>query len=234
MRRRNNPKLGTVTVPGWLVAYIKANRDFLSASGIDLSRAPFGCGHYGCAFHHRLDERFVVKISRDPAEGPAARLMKRLQAEGAYGVDGCVKFQSITKGPEISFKGKSWPTHVIVRENVNPLGGEWGAESAPIGRLLSDAQQAARDYQRRASLKRPSANAMDASQQQYMSRAGQLSRWAPYLSEFMMAAVDYFGAPLTDVHYNNVGRTITDWGRDERPPGTIVAFDLGHTAPVSE
>lgn len=236
---RRNPKMGSATVPGWVVQYCRDNFDRLTALGFDLRRHPglqyvYGAGHFGVVFPYAPDKRFVAKITRDPAEGPAVRKMIKLQAEGAYGVEGAAIFKSVEAGPPIRWKGKEWPTFLIVRENVEPLVGTKDMDVFRLAGPLQKAQEAARDYQRRSKLKHPSLNAMDNAQQQYISQMHQVSRYAPYLGEFMMAAIDYFGAPLTDVHYGNVGKTITNWGDDVRPPGTIVAFDLGHTAPTEE
>lgn len=233
---RRNPKMGSTTVPGWVVQYCRENYDRLTTLGFDLSKPPYGAGHFGVVFPYKPDPRFVAKVTRDPAEGPAVRKMIRLQAEGAYGVDGAAIFKSVEAGPPIRWRGKEWPTFLIVRENVQPVAvnDRWDSPERRLAAPLRKAQEAARDYQRRASLKHPSINAMDNAQQQYISMMGHVSRDAPYLGEFMMAAIDYFGAPLTDVHYGNIGKTITNWGDDVRPPGTIVAFDLGHTAPTEE
>lgn len=225
--RRRNPKMGSTTVPGWVVQYCRENYDRLTALGFDLSKPPYGAGHFGVVFPYKPDPRFVAKVTRDPAEGPAARKMIKLQAEGAYGVDGAAIFKSVEAGPPINFRGKTWPTFLIIRENVEPL--KYEDSLYRIFGALSDGQEAARKY---ASLK--TERKRDMWYQEYVSAMHRVSSVAPYLGEFMMAAIDYFGAPLTDVHANNVGKTITNWGDDVRPPGTIVAFDLGHTAPTEE
>ncbi len=225
--RRRNPKMGSTTVPGWVVQYCRENYDRLTALGFDLSKPPYGAGHFGVVFPYKPDPRFVAKVTRDPAEGPAARKMIKLQAEGAYGVDGAAIFKSVEAGPPINFRGKIWPTFLIIRENVEPL--KYEDSLYRIFGALSDGQEAARKY---ASLK--TERKRDMWYQEYVSAMHRVSSVAPYLGEFMMAAIDYFGAPLTDVHAKNVGKTITNWGDDVRPPGTIVAFDLGHTAPTEE
>jgi hypothetical protein len=232
--RRHNPDLRGLKVPEWIVSYCRMNYDWLVGLGVDMSKKPYGVGHFGCAFPHATDDRWVVKLTRDPAEGPAARLMIRLQKEGAYGVDGCVKFQSVAKGPDVVFRGKTWPTHVIVRENVDPLSrsNNWSKSEEFTKQVywwLGTAQTAARNYARLKTL-----HLKDKAYGEYATACNRLSANAPYLSEFMMAAIDYFGKPLTDVHSGNVGFTLTNWGDDERPPGTLVAFDLGHSAPDSE
>lgn len=80
-----------------------------------------GCGHYGCVFP-TSDPAWVVKISRDPTEGPMQAMILKWQAAGAYLMsDAFALVRGVWQiGPDITWRRKKWPVFAILREEVKP------------------------------------------------------------------------------------------------------------------
>lgn len=107
-------------IDGWLKRFWKQKEAQLTAIGMDPELDPLGCGHYGCVFA-TMDPRWVIKITRDPTEGPIAAKVTELRNKREAQLQGIVLFKEIYKADEtVEWRGKTWPVYVTVRESVKP------------------------------------------------------------------------------------------------------------------
>jgi hypothetical protein len=87
--------------------------------------AVLGCGHWGCVI--ASTPPWVIKLTRDPTEGPIwAKIVgwTREQDErtNGLGTEGVVRVKDIVRlRPDVQFRGKTFPLHAIVREEAIPL-----------------------------------------------------------------------------------------------------------------
>lgn len=233
-------------IPGWLKKVLKerggkiedAARRALSSPDAQVDwPEKLGCGHYGCAWgilEPGGDKpRYVVKITRDPTEGPMQATIAKRQQAGDYGFeDGFAIVRGVYRlEPDVSWKGKMWPVYAIVREEVAPIlslsgkgvmfYGHMGAESrdedvpgiypkvtrAQLGRAI-DALHAYKDvaakwYAQKA-LKRPKQYKIDDLESKMQEHLNRISDWLPTVGT-VMGILQEEGTPLRDVHANNVG-----------------------------
>lgn len=238
------------TPPGWLKQFVKTHAKVL-ARKTGAKDNVLGCGHYGCVLESE-DPRWVVKITRDPTEGPMVqRIMALRAAAGGTGrgpssrYDGIVFYRDIYQADKTSFRGKTWPVYVIVREAVRPftagmLQRAW-RPSSQYGAVpgfpnlpgyivwrsldgLSDAKNAAGDYFRWKNRYRRNV-ALDT----YTSALGDVSDAFPEMADTLYTLLDK-DIVLRDVHAYNLGFSVIDWKDDDiRQPGVVVIHDLGHT-----
>ena len=82
---------------------------------------PLGCGNWGCVLP-TSDERLVLKITRDPTEGPMMAMFRRLQqsqvAEVQDGVAAVLDVRRVT----VTYRGRpDISAFTVLRENIRPL-----------------------------------------------------------------------------------------------------------------
>lgn len=214
---------------------------------------PFGCAHYGCAYPlgKTNGEGAVLKITRDPTEGPMCDWIAKQQREG-YLRGGFAKMTEVATLPEaIQFRGKWWPVYCIIREEIHPIiGRSWQDDrkwSVGAG-LMNDLMQAARE------IAKPRRRGVA------MVRKPGISRWidgpvpkvpaedAWWEAVWALQSTEGFseigsdiewlrethGVMLLDTHAGNVGERFIEqsWGdgnEDGTNVGAAVIFDPGHT-----
>lgn len=209
----------------------------------------FGCGHYGCAYavkeRGRKEPRYVVKITRDPTEGPMQAAIARRQKNGDYGfADGFAIVRGVYRiGDDVQHMGKMWPVYAVVREEVKPVNG-FGVSIADVyppinGSQLHSINEALNTYKERAAewyaeraRKKPSQRVLEKLEEKMSSAIRRISDRAPPLGE-IMGILQGEGTPLRDVHSANIGVRhhpgVADPDDPEAGLGYIVIFDPGHT-----
>lgn len=109
-------------VPGWLRTIIATYSDLMQDYfNIDIDFTPqqlYGCGHFGCVFATETPE-WVLKITRDPTEGPVVKYISSLEDD----YDAFVVYHptGILRLEDVNFRGRDWPVYVYLRENVLPI-----------------------------------------------------------------------------------------------------------------
>lgn len=108
-------------IPGWVRSYLTGDRGrrIEDIIGAPLGK-PLGCAHFGCVFE--WIQPWVVKITRDPTEGQVWSFIKQFYDSGEWeGREGVVVVKRIVRlHPDVEWKGKLWPVHLIIREEVLP------------------------------------------------------------------------------------------------------------------
>lgn len=86
-----------------------------------------GCGRWGCVF--ASDEPWVIKITRDPTEGPLwATLQEWQRNTSTQNNAGLVRIREVLQlRPGVDFEGEEWPLYVAVREGVVPIYPSYGS-----------------------------------------------------------------------------------------------------------
>lgn len=211
----------------------------------------YGSGHYGSAF--ALDgsdgERWVLKVTRDPTEGPMCDFIGYYQSEKQLLRSGFARFESVARMPDrLLWRGKTWPVYLIVREEIeNP--GQVFQLDYEAARRIAILQTAARAMTKKTPRgrmiwglwkngfppkhKEPADIAWDDAIDWLLARPGvsSMAQDLRYLREI--------GITLLDVHFGNVGRRGHPqmWSHDRNVDGTNVGdwiiFDPGHT-PTAE
>lgn len=239
--------MSEIQIDGWLKRFLKLKQEQLRAVGVSSFDA-LGCGHYGCVLPH-VDPHWVVKVTRDPTEGPIAAKVTELRNQGQAPLRGIVLFKEIYKADEvIDWRGKKWPVYVTVREAIKPFTfadeakmrnykplrdkgftdahGGWhpGASSGSALMMMKDAALKWHEAKRETN--------KDQAYQDYIHWASKVSDEFNYLGETIFEMLDA-GIVLRDVHWANLG--YTTWVLPDvaaytwRPTGTVVIHDLGHT-----
>jgi len=241
--------------PGWVTNLVKSSefrkrivsqvsKLFPEGESIDWSKM-LGCGHYGCAFAFKSG-RWVLKITRDPTEGPMQAMVGKRQEVGDYGFEGFAIVRGVFRlEPNISFRGKTWPVYAIVREEVTPFLDLWSIhgramiEGAPrlspntdarlVARALSGLQSYQIESRRFVAFK--TEHMKDMALENMRNALNNISDGFPYVGQ-IMEVLEAEGTPLLDVHAGNVGvrtqRGMTGDGGDDGL-GMVVIFDPGHT-----
>lgn len=224
---KRNPDIQGMKVPGWIVTYCRENYSRLVAAGFDMDSRPIGCGYFGCVFPYKPDDRYVAKLTRDPAEAEAARRVIRFQSKDNPGFDGVAKFKSVSPGPSMTWRGSKQPTFLIIRERVDAFTEDdipkLNKKTEEARWALMEAKWAASDY-----VKHRSAASREVDYGTYMEAAARVGRMWPYVGQSLAATMSLFGYPLMDVHFGNIGRRTVNWGGHSAPPGSIIIFDLGY------
>ncbi len=242
--------------PRWLRNVVKDRKKVVekavrSALGKDAKvdwKKRFGCGHYGCAYavkeRGHKEPRYVVKVTRDPTEGPMQATIARRQKAGDYGFDdGFAIVRGVYRiGDDVQHMGKMWPVYAIVREEVTPVTAvmyEPGSIYPPVtpGQLAS-VMTALNNYKDNAAKwyalkeRKASERALGSVEKLMDASLRAISNYAPPLGE-IMGIMQHEGTPLRDVHSQNIGVRhhpgIVDPDDPDASLGYITIFDPGHT-----
>lgn len=237
----------------WINAWLKQNFDQIEKkTGLTVldPKGGLGCGAFGCVYATD-DPRWVVKITRDKTEGPLVQSVVdyRARTDGGTGLGpskilpGIVFykdiFQARSTSAYIDQRWQKFRPFVIVRENVQPMSDEdvrrmtWyevsdiekGKATPGLNVLM---KQAERFHQR------------GWSEEEMTNHVVAYGEWLDRLEPEFPLVIDamrnLFAPPsdlvLQDVHAYNVGFTMTNWGREYRPVGSVVIHDLGVTPPT--
>jgi len=247
--------------PGWIKKILAPHR---IAKIQDLIGYPIGerlgCGHFGCVY--QLKEPWVLKITRDPTEGAVWDKIQKYLDEGGYGASGLVRIKKIIRlYPDISWRGKTWPVHLIVREGVVPFMGEhyipglgFGVSSFTESRLrgirkeaeanelsavvrgLVLYREAATEWHKAAALKREynRRSRQEAAETKMMDAINELYGPSGCPLGETLAGLGDAGIYLKDVHLGNIGwRVHPEIDGDELHAGLVI-FDPGHTPTEGE
>jgi len=180
------------------------------------STPPLGAGSWGVVFPLR-DERFVVKVTADPTEGP---VVASIMAEPAlHNHMGIIHYFALRQLPEdVTFRNKTFPVYVVVAERLTDVGGLWkrgmfqgsnNTDDVRTGKQVSNVFDAARAYKKEAEKKRPSEHKLDDLVQDYLDKVGRIDDGP--LSDFFFQFYDATKGVLADVHLNNLGKRAVDW-----------------------
>jgi hypothetical protein len=229
-----------IKVDGWLTKFLKLKRRQLEDIGVT-SFEPLGCGHYGCVLPH-ADPKWVVKVTRDPTEGPIAAKVTEMRNKGDAALKGIVLFKEIYKADEIiDWRSKKWPVYVTVRESIKPFSMQdatkmrrYRVEASPTDRFNPYGATAI-EAMKEAALKWHELKTewkKDKAMQDYIAAASRVGDEFNDLGETLFEMLDA-GLVLRDVHWANLGYTTWESDNDSdylwRPAGTVVIHDLGHT-----
>ncbi len=236
---RRNPLITPKWLKGWLSKNEQALVDVTGARTDTL----LGCGHWGCVFDTD-DPRWAVKITVDPTEGALvqATLETREELEGGDGtgpsqvLDGIVFYKGLYDGGTVEAFRQLYTVYVIVREKIEPI--DWESthslkwlvprisirESMLNLKLLADIMRTAQ--------RRLFAQSTRKKRELYVRyiEAAEAIKKLPYLRRTLIELATDYGVLLTDIHAENVGRSVVDWSdkiRKYRPKGTVIIFDLG-------
>jgi hypothetical protein len=92
----------------------------------------YDCGVFGCVF--QSTDPWSVKLTIDPDEGDMWAALMQFQIEADYGIDGIARVREVVRlKPDVSWRGKKRPLHVVVREEIYPI---W--EEGLAGNYFSD------------------------------------------------------------------------------------------------
>jgi hypothetical protein len=228
--------------PGWVKSVIKKYGNAMKRIGVTDDK-PLGCGYYGCVFKTD-DPKWVLKITRDPTEGPIVQhIMKyRMEEEGGDGrgpygtLDGVVFYKDIYQAESIQWRGKEWPVYFIIREAIEPI--NWNlyhtTYNAPslnnipaqyVRRSLNALRHAKMYAMEFFTLK--SKYRKELAKEKYFESLSDIMDAFPEVADVLYTLYDE-DMIFQDVHMHNLGQSIIDW-KDFRRPGTIVIHDLGHT-----
>ena len=137
---RKEVREGNKDIPTWLRAVLAAGgkariEDVVGHPLGDL----LGCAHFGCVF--QSDGEWVVKITRDPTEGPMWSFIKGWVEETPWGGDGVAQVKKVVRiTPDITMRGKTWPVYAIVREEMMPVTADFGFSTFTFDKLASMAR----------------------------------------------------------------------------------------------
>lgn len=232
---------------------------FGKATGIDLvPSGMLGCGHFGCAFKIVNQPAWVAKITRDPTEGAMQAMIGQRQADGEYGFEGFSMVKGVFRLPgDLDYRGKKWPIHLIIREEVRPLRGIWlqayrggtqpvedayppmtrGGLTSMINSLhdykeLSHKWHTIAEKMRRGVRVVGGQRSLDKIDADMQGPLNNISRYAPQMAE-TMGILQAEGSPLRDVHAGNIGLRVHKGAQDPLDPeaglGYVVILDPGHT-----
>ena len=219
----------------------------------------YGSGHYGSAFALQdkgtYDSQWVLKVTRDPTEGPMCDWLRK-QQEGGDGVllGGFARMLAVAKLPDtFSLRGKLWPVYLIVREEVEPNSWDRRSDDAYEERnrragttALNTIQSAARELAKPRKRGVATVRVWDGSsggtyRRIDAARAMQdqidVLESTPGFSQIGSAIRelrDEHKILLLDAHANNVGKRlyeqdVGDGNTDGTNVGDYVIFDPGHT-----
>ncbi len=193
-----------------------------------------GCGSWGCAWMSG-DPRYVVKISRDPTEGPTVAAIQNFVGSRPDSYPGLAIIKAVWRLPEqMVFRGKPWDVYAVVREVVRPYD-YWEAtadsyirrETALGLARLRDYVNAGIEYKQ---VKRQKSWYFD----KMRTSVGAMYHHEPtyYIASVLDELLDA-EIVLTDVHQGNVGYRLIDWDTSGKfelaPSNSLLIFDFGHS-----
>lgn len=107
------------SLPGWVKTVLTKRSAIERALGMPIGD-PLGCGYWGCVF--RSEGPWVVKLTRDPTEGPIWARLREWLRDAPCCTDGIVRVKDIVRiEPDLKFGRRQWPIHAIVREEAVPV-----------------------------------------------------------------------------------------------------------------
>jgi hypothetical protein len=202
--------------PRWIIHQVIDNLETLAKHGVHFRREdgairqPLGCGSYGAVFW--LEGRKALKITSDQTEGPVALAIKEEQDKGeAIFLESFPRIHGVWKLPR-PYEGEA--VYAILRENVFRPQRQVGIQVA-----IDDYDDGwsrwfeAAPFSMQAEGLKASIQAL---RQMQRSRLPQLRHLAKALT-----AMWNMGLPLTDVHSENIGCSLTEV-RDH-----LMIFDFG-------
>lgn len=226
--------------PGWVPAVLKAHAEPLARlTGVTADSKILGCGYYGCVLDTR-DSAWVVKITRDPTEGPLVHKVMQMRADGMQ-LPGIVRYAGIWELPGgVVWRGKQQKVYVIKREAVTPV--DWmklessndreGVESLALENTPPDIIRRslhALFNAKIAAQTKPEVRGRE----KYERALYDVGDAFPFIGETMFELLGE-GIVLKDIHQNNIAPAVNAWREAGRGAGDVVIHDLGATptAPV--
>lgn len=243
---------------GWLVRFLKdkatldkidaAIRKALSNTGASVRWGDsLGCGHFGCVFPITNGRPWILKITRDPTEGPMQTFVAQQQAEGEYGYEGFAYVKAVFRlSDDIDWRKKKWPVYAILREEITPVSSvmpsyfdksekvlEKMSPRPPSVASIRRAFSRLTDYQlaSRAWYEAKRQSTKDRYETTMTEALHTIDDAFPYVGQ-IMAILQANGMPLQDVHAGNIGIRKHGGLTDIDPEsgiGEVVIFDPGHT-----
>lgn len=179
-----------------------------------------GCGYWGCVYPIDTDQRFVVKMTIDPTEGPF--VSKLLDDDYLVNNQGIVRYLAVWElEEEFQYRGKGHTLYVIVREEADVIGSNQASQDDPRfcdmlslrkGQLrLGYLHLAAKAKVLQARLKekhtRLRENMFDQAISQWYETVSALGDTPKgyALANFAMQMYEQHEVILADVHANNIG-----------------------------
>jgi hypothetical protein len=176
-----------------------------------LKTTPLGNGSWGVVYP-LADERFVLKVTADPTEGPIiAKIMSEYQLHNHMGI---IHYFALRQLPENTTGRKSYPVYVIVAERLKDVGGlnryGPGNVNLRLGQQLLRLQKTAGVLVKEKNKKRKNQRIIDDLDDAYMELVGNIddSVLADFFYQFRDATED---GVLADVHLMNVGKRQVNW-----------------------
>jgi len=208
-------------------------------------KKPVGCGYFGCVYLTD-DPRWVVKVTQDHDEASLIQKVLDIREEKtgvAHGpsriLPGIVFVKAIFRGRKTQHGTRTFTPYVIVRENVTPATDndikdmEWYSDSeVEEGEITPGLNVAMKWAERFHEYKRYPKESAEAAKQ-FVRWLVRLRSEFPFVIESMTSLFQNHDLVLRDVHSENVGKSIVDWGRDYRPAGQWIIHDLGVTPTAS-
>lgn len=190
----------------------------IEALGGDTSTV-HGCGCFGCVFPSKSDDRWVYKLTGDKREGPMWEWIHKNQKQGVAGMDAFVFVSHVESVDDVKFRKT-----LVKREEVDLS----QRPSLTLDKYFSELQSYGRNYLHR---HRSHTELAKEDAEEYEKNARIMAKFPGFdvLSRGLVKVAEK-GIYLGDLHAHNVGRSIVDWGKDIRPPGTWVVFDPGMTS----
>lgn len=242
-------------MPSWVMTEIMGAKSpwrpridqWLAKHGLKPTRTVLGCGHYGCAYQ-LADKKtngfapWVLKVTRDPTEGPMCDWIAAHQQRGdGHFRAGFAHMKEVATLPhEVSRRGKKFPVFLILREFVRPNHSPSDRDARmfdvlnelrDVSRILDKKSLSVRErhYLREIlGVQNPEDiwwhNQMELAQTPRFDAIGGVFEWLR----------SKYNVVLKDVHSGNIGERVypQSWGDanvDGTNVGDFVIFDPGHT-----
>lgn len=232
----------------WQESWVPKNAERLrKKTGVKIlnPKKPVGCGYFGCVYLTD-DPRWVVKVTQDHDEASLIQKVLDLRKEHtgvAHGpsrvLPGIVFVKNIFRGRKTQHGKRTFTPYVIVRENVAPATDsdiedmEWYSDSKVENGAMTPGLNVVMKWAERFHEYKHYEKESAEATKQFIQWLVRLQREFPHVTEAMMTLFREHDLVLRDVHSQNVGRSIVDWGRDYRRPGQWIIHDLGVTPTVS-
>ena len=211
---------------------------------------PLGSGSWGTVWP-LADERFILKITADPTEGPIVQTI--MQEPNLHNHMAIVHYFALKKLPEKwTWRNKTHDIYVIVAERLQhmnqvpapPYGTPERAQFYATTQRIHAQKVAAGRLVHELDLKRPQARVVDKLFEEWQSAVSHLNEgpmedfiWQFFDATQMNDAPEAFGPAtggiLADIHSQNVGKRVVDWtpfGLELSPSDYWVINDPGHSS----
>lgn len=211
-----------------------------------------GSGHFGSAIALNGSPGWVLKITRDPTEGPICDWIAANQRNGQYPFrTGFARMLEVAQLEDaITLRGKSWPVFLIIREEINPLTVSklWNSGDRALTTATTELYRVQASARAIASPKKRGRNTVklfsagrgmvDHDPDDEWNRAvdGLISGPLSRIGETMYDLRWTHEVLLCDVHSGNVGQRVHAQPQETAPGGDIygpagswLIFDPGHS-----